>query len=70
MAVDIKTRVRQLKNIIKDSHDELSDHQEFCTHSDVTKQSGGSTGNYDPSADCYWVDYHCNICDKRWTEYK
>lgn len=40
--------------------------QEQCTHTNVTKKYSGSTGNYDPSADSYWIDWHCPDCDKRW----
>lgn len=42
--------------------------QSQCPHGDVTKTHKSNTGNYDPSADCYWTDFHCNDCDKRWSE--
>ena len=45
---------------------QLGDLQELCTHPDVTKKYGGSTGNYDPNADCYWIDWDCPDCGKRW----
>lgn len=44
----------------------LVDLQAECKHSNVTKKYGANTGNYDPSADCYWIDWHCPDCDKRW----
>lgn len=42
--------------------------QEECTHPMVVKTHRASTGNYDPSADCYWTDMHCPDCDKHWSE--
>lgn len=46
--------------------------QEACSHPEdcMTEEYGSNTGNYDPSADCYWTTYHCGLCDKSWTEYK
>jgi uncharacterized lipoprotein len=26
------------------------------------------TGNYDPSSDKYWTEFHCALCDKRWSK--
>ena len=46
---------------------QLSELQELCTHPDITKQYRGDTGNYDPSQDSYWINWHCPDCDKRWT---
>lgn len=47
---------------------EIREIQEQCNHpvaaTDVAH--GGSSGNYDPSDDCYWTDYHCRLCDKKW----
>lgn len=49
---------------------EMSDHIEqlrlLCTHPDKTGECGGSSGNYDPSADAYWIDWHCPDCGKKW----
>lgn len=44
--------------------------QDKCNHPKeaTTKKHGSNTGNYDPSADCYWTDFHCKLCDKQWTE--
>lgn len=46
---------------------QLWDLQAACSHPDVTKQYRGDTGNYDPSQDSYWINWHCSDCDKRWT---
>lgn len=42
--------------------------QEKCKHVRVEKKHGANTGNYDPSADCYWTDFKCLDCNKRWRE--
>lgn len=47
--------------------EELYELQTLCTHTNVTKKYGGNTGNYDPSADSYWIDWNCLDCGKRWT---
>lgn len=51
---------------------EINKIQEECPHPDslVTKKYGANTGNYDPHSDFYWTNYHCQICDKWWTEHK
>lgn len=48
--------------------EELQLIQEGCEHPApfLDKSAGSSTGNYDPGADCYWYDFHCHICGKRW----
>lgn len=61
-----RKRVNILNKISKLS-DQLMELQSLCSHPDVTKKYGGNTGNYDPSADCYWIDWRCPDCDKRWT---
>jgi hypothetical protein len=49
---------------------ELSKHQERCKHPTrhLEYTLKGSSGNYDPSNDCYWTVFHCGLCQKRWTE--
>lgn len=39
-----------------------------CTHPNVNIQYKGDTGNYDPSADSYWIEYKCPDCGKFWTK--
>lgn len=48
----------------------LKELQESCPHTDLEETYGANTGNYDPSSDCYWTNYYCPDCDKRWKEYK
>ena len=48
--------------------DELAKLQKSCKHPNVTHEHHSNTGNYDPSADCYWTEYHCPDCWAHWTE--
>jgi hypothetical protein len=42
--------------------------QTKCPHTNVNKEHGASTGNYDPSNDFYWTNFNCLDCDKHWQE--
>ena len=42
--------------------------QDNCSHPYIEWKYGSNTGNYDPSADAYWTEYHCKLCDKRWQQ--
>jgi hypothetical protein len=42
--------------------------QTTCTHPNVSKVYTGNSGNYDPSADSYWVMCTCPDCGKAWWE--
>lgn len=42
--------------------------QKLCMHPNVNKKYRGDTGNYDPNADSYWIDFHCQDCGKKWWE--
>ncbi len=42
--------------------------QQLCTHPNASKKHCGSTGNYDRSADCYWIEFRCPDCGKFWME--
>ena len=46
----------------------LNLHLSTCIHPSeyVDVQHKGNTGNFDPSADSYWTEYHCKLCDKKW----
>lgn len=43
---------------------ELANLQNDCQHPDIVKKHDGYTGNYDPSADSYWIDFFCPDCRK------
>ena len=59
----IKDEIAELQLSIKNIQDE-------CSHpeSAVTKKHGSNTGNYCEADDCYWTDFECNLCGKRWQE--
>ena len=44
--------------------------QEKCKHKNLETKYGSNSGNYDPSADCYWIDYYCPDCNKKWRVYQ
>ena len=41
-----------------------------CSHPKefLIKEYKSSYGNYDKTQDCYWINFHCKVCDKRWQE--
>jgi hypothetical protein len=40
--------------------------QAACTHANVIHKYNGNSGNYDPTADSYWIEYACPDCEKKW----
>lgn len=40
--------------------------QSICQHPNANKKYCANTGNYDPTADSYWIEYKCPDCNKRW----
>jgi hypothetical protein len=60
------------KRKIEDLQGEIDEIQEQCSHPRVALDvsHGGSTGNWSRSDDCYWTDYHCRLCDKKWRNKK
>jgi hypothetical protein len=61
--------VEELKEQMKALEAKIVLIQTECVHpaSAVTEKCDGSSGNYDPSADGSWSNFHCRLCDKRWT---
>lgn len=62
---------RRLKTILK--HQSIwrkaeIDLQKQCNHVNVDETYKGNSGNYDPSADSYWIEYKCSDCGKFWRE--
>lgn len=41
--------------------------QANCLHPDATKKYCGNTGNYDRTADSYWIEFKCPDCRKQWS---
>jgi hypothetical protein len=42
--------------------------RKVCNHPAADKKYCGTSGNYDPTADSYWIEYRCPDCGKFWTE--
>lgn len=68
MRVTEMTIIEELQLTIQQAQTKIKAIQDQCPHPKeaVTRKSGASTGNYDPSEDCYWADLHCKLCDKKW----
>ena len=41
--------------------------QDSCPHKNATKEYKSNSGNYDPMADQYWINFYCPECRKHWT---
>lgn len=59
----IKEEIAYLQGVLAEIQEECS-HPRHC----VTKKHEANTGGYDVGSDRYWTNFHCNLCDKRWTE--
>lgn len=57
----------EIESSLAELNAELEGLQKLCTHPCVTKKYRSNTGNYDPSADCYWIEWSCPDCGKYWT---
>ena len=64
-----ETKADRIKREIAELDAELRKHQTRCKHKKATYTYGANQGNYDPSCDCYWIDFSCSLCHKRWTVY-
>ena len=47
---------------INDAHKKIDRAIKKCTHSNHVAKYGGNCGNYDPTADIYWVEVNCMDC--------
>lgn len=63
----IKKQVAQIKADIRALHVRLAACQKRCKHPNASRTACSNTGNYDPSQDSYWYDFHCPDCDRHWT---
>ena len=59
--------VQGIQKRISNLQKKIDQIQSKCSHEKVDEAYRASTGNYDPYNDKYWTDYHCQICDKKWT---
>ena len=42
------------------------DLRDICPHPDASKKYRGSTGNWDRNDNCYWIEWKCPDCGKKW----
>ena len=63
-----KKRLQEIKNEIDLLEMEVLNFQANCRHTNAVHQYCGDSGNYDPSRDSYWIEFHCYDCGKYWTE--
>ena len=61
-------KIKTLSTKIAKLYEQIHTIQSECKHLDATYVYKGSTGNYDPGADSYWIEITCNDCNKRWNE--
>ena len=63
------SRVDRIKAEIGVLQGELLDIQCCCSHPGpaLEYRYKASTGGYDRGSDAYWTEYHCTLCDKRWS---
>jgi len=65
MAKELKAQ--RLRRQIDELNEELSKHQDKCKHPNAVGEYGANTGNYDPTADIYWIHISCPTCGKWWS---
>jgi len=63
----VRRRLEALQRQVTKATYKISELREVCPHDDLTYKYCGDTGNYDKSQDCYWIEWHCHDCSKRWT---
>ena len=72
----VRNRVTQIvyqRQLLKDQDvlmiEALEQVQSRCAHPNIEGIYDGSTGNWDPMDDQYWVNLKCPDCLKAWTAY-
>jgi hypothetical protein len=65
-AMQIRRKHINITGKITTLQEQIKQLQELCQHTNVEKKYKANTGNYDPSADSYWIDWRCPDCGKRW----
>jgi len=61
-----KAKKEVLEQKYKDIVLELLNLSKECPHLDLTYKYDGSSGNWDRSADIYYIDWKCQDCGKSW----
>lgn len=64
---DVQLRVKRIRGMQRRLIDEIKAIQDACTHENKTGIYEGDTGNFCKQDDRYWIDVHCQDCDKVWT---
>ena len=64
----MKKSVIEIKKQIESLEIRLTKIRDKCKHINAEKKYGANTGNFDPNDDCYWIDFACLECGKRWHE--
>lgn len=62
--------IQEYKEQIEKLQSKIVEIQDWCSHpkAALTSVNKSDTGNYDPSCDSFWTEFHCGLCEKRWTE--
>lgn len=63
---EIKHKYTLIQKNIDKWYQKEKELQNICPHTNVNKKYESNTGNYDPTADSYWITFHCPDCNKRW----
>lgn len=63
----IRRRRETINRRISVLRDALNALQVECAHPAVIKKYDANTGNYDPGADSYWIEWNCPDCGKHWS---
>ncbi len=62
----VQRRYLTIKKRENKLYEQLKELQSICEHTNVNKVYKGDTGNYDPGADIYWIEWRCPDCGKFW----
>lgn len=62
-------KIQELKQKIAECESQIKELQDTCSHPPLALEYRhcSNTGNY-LEADEYWTDFHCTLCEKRWSE--
>ncbi len=52
----------RLQKLIAKHYKKIKDLRDSCPHINFESSYGSNDGNYDPSADRYWVNFKCLDC--------
>lgn len=65
----LKKQLESKRKKLRELEEEIEVLQSNCPHPGLNEKHDSNTGNWDPSDDSYWIDYHCKICEKQWRDY-